>query len=116
MFWKKGRQEPKGWSPPTDMIEMGYLDWLQKAVVDENELTTKDPHWYYRINSAPVKHRAQAKLLQQNKEIPINHFLYDELPFFRPTPSLYMVEPEDERGINCRFGMKGVIAGKRRHC
>jgi ribosomal protein L16 Arg81 hydroxylase len=39
-------------------------------------------------------------------------YLYEELPFFDPTlgESLTMVTPTSHRGINCRFGMKGVIA------
>jgi hypothetical protein len=29
---------------------------------------------------------------------------------FQPKPSLYIVRPEKQNDIHCRFGMKGVIA------
>jgi hypothetical protein len=39
-----------------------------------------------------------------------SEYLFDELPFFQPKSSLYIAEPSRQRGIHCRFGMKGVIA------
>jgi len=36
--------------------------------------------------------------------------MYDELPFFKPFPSFFMVDPSQQRGINCRFGMTGILA------
>ena len=39
-----------------------------------------------------------------------SEFLFDELPFFQPRANLYMVEPHKQKGIHCRFGMRGVIA------
>jgi ribosomal protein L16 Arg81 hydroxylase len=36
--------------------------------------------------------------------------LFDELTFFQPKESIYMVDPSEQKGIHCRFGMKGVIA------
>ena len=39
-----------------------------------------------------------------------SEYLYDELPYFQPKPSLYVVEPNEQKGIHCRFGMRGVIA------
>ena len=40
--------------------------------------------------------------------------MFDELAFFQPRDDndLYMVDPGEQKGIHCRFGMKGVIAGK----
>jgi ribosomal protein L16 Arg81 hydroxylase len=53
-------------------------------------------HWYFRLNAMMNKH---------------GH-VYEELPFFDPTlgESMTMIDPTQHRGINCRFGMKGVIA------
>jgi hypothetical protein len=36
-----------------------------------------------------------------------SEYLLDELPFFQPKEGLYLVEPEKQAGIHCRFGMKG---------
>ena len=108
MYWKNTNEHEKNWKPPTEFIQMGFKDWVDKATVDESKISAESPHWYYRISSAPAQ--ISSKFRETSKR-PTNHFLYDELTFFRPTPNLYMVDPEDERGMNCRFGMKGVIAG-----
>eukprot|EP00815_Leptocylindrus_aporus_P004427 CAMPEP_0116069312 /NCGR_PEP_ID=MMETSP0322-20121206/12225_1 /TAXON_ID=163516 /ORGANISM="Leptocylindrus danicus var. apora, Strain B651" /LENGTH=457 /DNA_ID=CAMNT_0003556677 /DNA_START=95 /DNA_END=1468 /DNA_ORIENTATION=+ len=103
MYWKapqKGRTPPKGWKKPTENRKISYNEWFKKANVDESQLTTNSPHWYYRINAFYSDRGGEAS----------NVFLYDELPFFRMVHNLYMVEPKNQRGINCRFGMKGVIA------
>ena len=72
---------------------------------DEESEETKQSKWYYfRIN---VSTRAA-------KKGSVDKFIYDELPFFDPRKrkdsSFYIVDPGEERGINCRFGMRGVIA------
>lgn len=126
MYWKepkRGNKKPHGWEPPTEMTSMGYLDWLKKADGPESDLLTDKEHWYYRLNSPPLHHqlsgghkKGKINALRGDKEKKKkgNDFvlLYDELAFFQPHHNLYLVNPEDERGINCRFGMKGVIAGK----
>lgn len=65
----------------------------------------KDKKWYYfRLNAN----------LKGDKEGSPDAFVYNELSFFDPRKRMdsefYIVEPEEERGINCRFGMRGVIA------
>lgn len=111
MYWKmpnnynnrrrrNNNKIPPGWTPPMDETRLTYDEWLQKA----RTVTSNDPdqeRWYFRVNAAPGRAN--------------NSFLYDELPMFRATPSkptIFMVQPEEQRGINCRFGMKGVIAGE----
>lgn len=107
MYWKTRRPQPD-FTPPTDMVELAYKDWLQKAKTlqesDKQQIEhqpqqdqTKQEHWYFRLN---------AMLGQQHD------YLYEELPFFDPSlgRTFTMVDPMAHRGINCRFGMKGVIA------
>eukprot|EP00980_Cylindrotheca_fusiformis_P017730 scaffold5570_cov78-Cylindrotheca_fusiformis.AAC.1 len=103
----KKQQHPNGlpdWKPPTEMMRMPYLEWLEHANVTEDELGPDKPHWYYRLigcgETGPT-----GKCDAGSSE-----YLFDELPFFQPKPSLYIVEPEKQKGIHCRFGMKGVIA------
>mmetsp|Transcript_11984 Transcript_11984/g.34643 ORF Transcript_11984/g.34643 Transcript_11984/m.34643 type:complete len:469 (-) Transcript_11984:65-1471(-) len=106
MYWKlRGRSQVKeGWEAPTDITKLNFEDWYQKATELENyDPTTGDAkpiidkdHWYFRLNAA---YRGQSD------------FVYDELPMFVPEkPGFFMVDPKDERGVNCRFGMKGIIA------
>jgi len=99
---KPGNNPPKGWKAPTEMIRMSYPDWLQKASVGDEELLAPDsPHWYFRLIGC-----GKDKGCDKGS----SEFLFDELPFFQPKKNLYMVKPESQRGIHCRFGMKGVIA------
>jgi Cupin-like domain len=107
-----------GFVPPTDNVELTFDEWLQRAralehVTDEEQVTME--HWYFRLNAGLPK---------------FNTYLYDELPMFQPVfddtdradansnqdqtdyqqRPLFMVDSAQQRGINCRFGMRGVIA------
>jgi len=90
---------PEGWEPQTVAKRMTYDEWLKKAkhleTVSDSEQAGME-HWYFRL---------KASLSRK-----INEYLYDELPIFRPETSVFMPEPSEERGINCRFGVKGTIA------
>lgn len=95
MYYKIIRRLPPGWTPPMEETKLTFDEWSEKAKL----VTTDEPQqerFYFRLNGV--------------KDGPHN-FLYDELPIFLAKPNnFFMVEPEEERGINCRFGMKGVIA------
>jgi oxalate decarboxylase/phosphoglucose isomerase-like protein (cupin superfamily) len=119
MFWRlsaaaqqqqqqRGGGARKPFQPPTDNVPLSFAEWLKHAqqlerMTDEEQVGAE--HWYFRLNAALPN---------------TNTFLYDELPFFQPhsnknnvntnTTSLFMVDSTQQRGINCRFGMKGVIA------
>jgi len=99
-YWKlrHGIRKPDGWVPPTENVELSFPDWYSKAIELEDKTTiVNHEHYYFRLNGA-----------YQDK---MNSFLYDELPFFLPTKkSFFMPEPKEQRGINCRFGSKGIIA------
>lgn len=98
-----GKIIPPGWKPPTENIRMSYQDWLSKAnVTDADKLPgPDDPHWYFRLIGCGADRNCDRNSAE---------FLFDELPYFQPRESLYMVKPEAQRGIHCRFGMRGVIA------
>ncbi len=111
MYWnnpkKKAKRRglvPRDWKPPTKMMRMPYEEWLEHATVEDDSLLGPDmEHWYYRLIGCGY---------QGNCDKDSSEYLFDELPFFQPKPnnSLYMAEPENQKGIHCRFGMKGVIA------
>ena len=107
-YWKLlgPNRPPPGWVPPTDNVKLSFADWYTKAMQLEeaaaaaagsNDKNIADmEHYYFRLNG----------VWEGN-----NHFLYEELPIFAPTEkSFFMPEPESQRGINCRFGSKGIIA------
>jgi len=95
---------PTDWKPPTQLTRMQYTEWLQHANVTDDQLGPDKPHWYYRLIGCGLMGNTG------NCDRGSSEYLYDELPFFQPKASLYIVEPNEQKGIHCRFGMKGVIA------
>lgn len=68
----------------------------------ENEKRVK---WYYwRLNA----------FLEDAEEEGPDKLVFDDLPFFDPRKQkeseFYLVDPAGQRGVNCRFGMRGVSA------
>jgi hypothetical protein len=99
MYWNKPRggfkktSEGKNWIEPTEHVPMQFQTWLDLAVREHNHSLTEREHMYFRLNS-----------LSDSK------FLFDELPFFKPEKNLFLVDPDQQRGIHCRFGMRSVAA------
>jgi len=119
MYWKPHKRKPKpeGWKPPTENIMMSFGDWLENAekmethfddeqVRDEYLSENQKPHWYFRLNG--IENSLMRGVDKAQREG--SDFVHAELPFFAKKQSFYIVEPEGHRGVNCRFGMKGVMA------
>lgn len=96
-------KKPDNWTQPTEMMRMRYADWLNHANVTDDKLGPDQPHWYYRLIGCGAMGDGHC-------DADSSEYLFDELPWFQPKESLYVVEPKKQRGIHCRFGMKGVIA------
>jgi hypothetical protein len=93
------------WQQPTKMMRMTYKEWLSHANLTEGEsVGPHDPHWYYRLIGCGEQ--SPMGLCDKGS----SEYLFDELTFFQPKENLYMVEPKEQKGIHCRFGMTGVIA------
>ena len=96
--------QPEGWEPPTKLIRMPYTEWLQHANVSDDKLGPENPHWYYRL----IGCGDMGKCDKDSSE-----YLFDEVPIFQPRDdNFYVVDPKRQKGIHCRFGMKGVTAGE----
>lgn len=98
MYWNGGgsrmlRGSTVKWTPPTGLAQVTFEDWLELAVKGQNKTLEDRTHQYFRVSSDMG-----------------NEWLFDELPFFQPKKSLLLVEPREQRGIHCRFGMRSVIA------
>lgn len=102
-FWTGYDVEmPANWSEPTKMMRMQYMDWLKHANVTDDQLGPDMPHWYYRLIGCGDMGECDAGS---------SEYLFDELTFFQPKKNqLYLVDHLQQKGIHCRFGMKGVIA------
>jgi hypothetical protein len=136
MFWRtKGPKQPQAkkpllkrqhphWKAPTQFVNLTFSEWYSRAMQLERHFATNQTetstqqqqqqqqqanveHWYFRWN---------ANWFDDDNDNNNNNnlYLYDELPFFKPTidltPTLFVVDSRQHRGINCRFGMKGAIA------
>lgn len=101
MYWHGGANKfasgpggkKKAWKQPTKVTSRKFEEWLEHAVKNQNKSVTEREHEYFRVSSDMG-----------------NPWLFKELPFFQPKESIYIVNPREQRGIHCRFGMRGVIA------
>jgi hypothetical protein len=102
MYWRSmSKRQMLDFKPPTSMVDMTYPAWLSKALT--SPASPASPHWYFRASgcsSAPG----------QGCPPPNFERLFEELPIFQPLDSLFVVDPTQQRGIHCRFGMEGIIA------
>ena len=93
------------WQQPTKMMRMPYNEWIQHANSTEGQhVGSRDAHYYYRLIGCGEE-SPEGKCDKGSSE-----YLFDELTFFQPKENLYMVDPKQQHGIHCRFGMRGVIA------
>jgi len=110
---KRHRNRGEEWVPPIQKLTMTYDEWLEKANQPKIAMGPDKPHWYFRVNAkkenGTKNHRPQ-KLERDSSSVDRGNVMYDELPFFQPEESFYIVDPTETRGINCRFGMMGNIA------
>lgn len=101
---KKTNQKnvPEDWKPPTELLHLSFDEFMEKAN-DEGNWSTKSQHWYYRLIGCGNDGQC---------DFNSSEYLFDELPIFQPSrgQSIYLKQPERQKGIHCRFGMKGVIA------
>jgi len=82
------------WRAPTSIEKMSFKKFKDAAVrCDMKNCSEDEKHFYFRV-TAPSS----------------GHFMFKELPFYKPRPSLFIKEPKGQRGIHCRFGMREVIA------
>jgi len=78
------------------------------AVEDLDSPEEKMTKWYY--------HRVNAYMDESDDHFSDegnDNFIIEDLRFLNssdPSSELYFVDSEDQRGINCRFGMRGLVA------
>ena len=71
---------------------------------EESDDEKDKKYYYFRLNAS----------LKKIKESGPDAFVYDSMSIFDPRKrkhsQFYIVNPEEERGLNCRFGARGIIA------
>jgi hypothetical protein len=87
------------WKPPQKVVySMSFSRWYQLArEADEVKLSSNSTHYYYVLGSRP--HDTSSS------------FIARDLPFFSTQKeNFFITRVKDNKGIQCRFGMRGVIA------
>lgn len=131
MYWTISRfhEVPKDFVPPTKMKPTTFKIWKERAEAVENAATAAhrdDENSYLRFDGcvSPTKrcdalHRKWGPFgrgIFALTRLDDGDFLHDELPWFSPRyyekgiSKDYLIEPEKARGIQCRFGAKGLVA------
>jgi hypothetical protein len=95
MYWNPGQQDGAYvknkdgsiWHAPTSHSSYTFEEWLRVAVLGYNKSMTERDNVYFRVSSTGSR-----------------SWLFDELPFFQPKKSFFVVTPHHQKGIHCRFG------------
>jgi hypothetical protein len=100
---------PKFWDvetmglPPTRNNDWGYAQWARHArYADAVALNASQPHFYWQAGVPPEE--------RYEKESE-RTFISRDLPSFSSTTANFLqFQPESQKGIQCRFGERGVVA------
>jgi oxalate decarboxylase/phosphoglucose isomerase-like protein (cupin superfamily) len=102
MYWtlRGSRKDQQDYKPPTEIVnDIGYDTWLMLAKdADKNgNLPTNKEHYYFMTN-APIGDRSKT-------------FVARDLSVFSSgSKNFFITKPAANKGIQCRFGMRGIIA------
>jgi len=100
MFWAyKGLRRVTNFVPPTTLVsDMTFSDWFAIAKkADIERLSNSSEHYYF--------------MLGVDKQDNGRSFISRDLKMFSDkSPNFFITSPAANKGIQCRFGMRGVIA------
>ena len=96
MFWK--RKHYKNFNPPTEFVDMPFTKFLSIAQrADADKYAADIQHFYF--------HKGEAMYA------PRSTFIGRDITIFTPGEDSFFVKKwKYNKGIQCRFGMRGVIA------
>jgi hypothetical protein len=89
--------------PPTRNNDFTFAKWARHALyADRIGLSPNQPHFYWQSGVEPE---------ERYKDTRDWTFVSRDLPSFSSTqPNFFLFEPEHQKGIQCRFGERGVTA------
>eukprot|EP00730_Choanoeca_flexa_P007444 TRINITY_DN12335_c0_g10_i2.p1 TRINITY_DN12335_c0_g10~~TRINITY_DN12335_c0_g10_i2.p1 ORF type:complete len:756 (+),score=107.02 TRINITY_DN12335_c0_g10_i2:69-2336(+) len=91
-FNRQSARRNRQYRPKTGHKTLQFSEWMALTRAAEHA-GVDDPHYYLQLNSVgPFK------------------WIADDIYDFQPKRSFFIVEPHQNRGINCRFGARGIIA------
>lgn len=100
---------PKLWNihllglPPTRDNDWNYAMWAEHArYADATELSPDQPHFYWQAGVSAEERYSKSSAWT---------FITRDLPSFSSTEkNFFLFHPEEQKGIQCRFGERGVVA------
>jgi len=98
MYWSiKSKEQNQGYSPPTELIDLTFEQWHELAKrADEAKIDSNAKHFYF-----------MAGTIGKDK----TSFLAKDLDIFSTKQeNFFITNVEANKGIQCRFGMRGIIA------
>ena len=100
MFWSyRGIRRFDNFVPPTKLIsDLPFEEWLKIAKkADIEKISNSSEHYYFMLG---------VDRFDNGKS-----FVSRDLSVFsQKTPNFFIITPQANKGIQCRFGMRGVIA------
>jgi hypothetical protein len=99
------RGTPTGFVPPQQSTFLTYPQFLTHARrADRTKLPSNETHYYFTLNSNPRSEQLATRLTS-------SHFISADLQIFSSsTDNFFIPDVKHNKGIQCRFGMRGVIA------
>lgn len=97
-LWEVNRLGP----PPTRLNDWSYREWVRHAkYADAVSLEAHKPHFYFQAGANPTERFKDEQ-----------SFISRDLPSFSATTeaNFFLFHPEEQKGIQCRFGERGVVA------
>ena len=101
MYWTGNRKKYGNgeWTPPTEFVDsMNFNSWLKIAKHADEEKLRNDTVHYYFMSNAPAGDTKRT-------------FIARDLPLFSTrTENFFVTDVPANKGIQCRFGMRGIIS------
>jgi len=118
MYWqhKAGASSLyKDWQAPTKIVTgVSFSEWLNWAhAADAEETGPEVPHHYLMLGTPPLAALNKRRLGARGglNKARSSHFVTNDLEIFTPDQeNFFVTNTAANKGIQCRFGMRGVIA------
>lgn len=101
MFWniqtQKRMRDAENYETPTEIVQMPFDQWVVQAQhADKDHISKEAEHYYFMMNSSPGRFET---------------FVGRDLPIFSTRKNnFFITNVYANKGIQCRFGMRGIIA------
>lgn len=99
MYWTGKKQDSIKYKNPVNHVKMPFENWLQLASdAENNHLSMDSKHYYFRKNEPLGAQSRKSTFI--GKDISI---------FSTPTNNFFVSDVSKNKGIQCRFGMRGKL-------